>query len=102
VPVPGAPADVPSKPVVVPSKPSSPGVVHGTPGIDQERTVLKNFIATGKNDAVQKLKSLLQIADVKQMLAKRDGRLAFVVDLSGYEDVRKEMVRRARINGWIQ
>jgi len=77
-------------------------VAPATVGTDPERTILKNFIAAGKGDAVQKLSSLLQIPDIKQMLANRDGRLARVVDLSGFEDVRKEMVRRARNNGWIQ
>jgi len=102
-PVRAAPPPVGPAVLAVPGVPGTgANVVPATVGTDPERTILKNFIATGKGDAVQKLSSLLQIPEIKQMLANRDGRLARVVDLSGFEDVRKEMVRRARNNGWIQ
>jgi hypothetical protein len=89
-----------------PTNPSTPksipdDVQHTTLGADPERTILKGFIATGKADAVQKLGLLLQLPEIKTMLGTRKGQLALVVDLAGYEDIRKEIVRLAREKGWI-
>jgi len=50
---------------------------------------------------VLKLGSLLALPEIKQMLPpSRDTHLASVVDQAGFEDVRREMVSRARANGW--
>jgi hypothetical protein len=89
--------------VTTPGGASTPRVVvHTTMGTDPERDILKRFIATGKGDAVLKLGSLLALPEIKQMLPpNRDTHLASVVDQAGFEDVRREMVSRARANGWI-